>query len=219
MSIHIAMLPSNEALQPTSGLLKLAALAIIDALAAELWRYTATHFSFCMQMRFLTPDWHRGNLSDEEADRIEAQYAAHRAAFAQSAPGPLRAIVSGPSLHDALVESVEVNRSQRTVVLRLLAGDQQRGYFGRKITYEDVGLERLDAHALAVIARDPESELLSDEVDALGPGLYSHALLFWPYYREILLRFKRIQVSDAARPDRARVPLRDRYSESGIAAV
>ena len=170
-------------------------------------------------MRFLTSDWHRGNLTDEEADRVEAQYVAHRAAFAQSASGPLREIASGPSLHDALVESVEVNRSKRTVVLRLLAGDQQRGYFERKITYEGVDLDHLDTQALAVIARDPASELLHDEVDALGSGLYSHDLLFWPHYREILFRFDRIQVTDAARTDRARSPLTDRYCESGVAAV
>ncbi|HSQ31342.1 MAG TPA: hypothetical protein VLN49_15915 [Gemmatimonadaceae bacterium] len=170
-------------------------------------------------MRFLTPDWHRGELTDEEADRVEAQYAAHRAAFAQSAPGPLREIASGSSLHDAIVVSVEVTRSTRTVVLRLLAGDQQRGYFERKITYEGVELDHLDTQALAAIARDPASELLSDELDALGSGLYSHDLLFWPHYREILFRFDRIQVSDAPRIDRTRHPVADRYSESGVAAV
>ena len=170
-------------------------------------------------MRFLTPEWHRGDLPDEEADRVATQYAAHRAAFAQSVSGPLREIASGPSLHDALVVSVEVNRSKRTVVLRLLAGDQQRGYFERTIRYEAVDLDRLDTQLLAVIARDPASELLYDEVDALGSGLYSHNLLFWPQYREILLRFARIQVSDAARFDRTRLPLADRYSESGVAAV
>jgi hypothetical protein len=170
-------------------------------------------------MRFLTSDWHRGNLTDEEADRVGAQYAAHRAAFAESASGPLKEIASGPSLHDALVVSVEVKRSERTVVLRLLAGDQQRGYFERTITYQGVDLDHLDTQTLAAIARDPASELLYDEVDALGSGLYSHDLLFWPHYREILFRFYRIQVSDVARTVRSWPPLADRYSESGVAAV
>lgn len=170
-------------------------------------------------MRFLTPDWHRGNLTDEETDHVEAQYAAHRAAFARSVSGPLREIASGPSLHDALIVYVEVNRTTRAVVLRLLAGDQQRGYFERTIKYEGVDLDNLDTRSLAVIARDPASQLLYDEVDALGSGLYSHDLLFWPQYREILLRFARIEVSDAPRLDRTRLPLADRYSESGVAAV
>ena len=170
-------------------------------------------------MRFLTPDWHRGNLTDEEAERVEAQYAAHRAALAQSASGPLREIASGPSLHDALVVSVEVNRSTRTVVLQLIAGDRQRGYFERKITYEGVDPDHLDTQTLAIIARDPATELLYDEVDRLESGSYSHDLLFWPHYREVLFRFDRIQVSDAPRTDRKRPPLPDRYSESGVAAV
>jgi hypothetical protein len=101
----------------------------------------------------------------------------------------------------------------------LLAGDQQRGYFERTIRYEGVDFEHLDTQSLAVIARDPASELLYDEFDALGSGLYSHDLLFWPQYREILLRFARIQVFDAAQMDRILLPLADRYSESSVAAV
>lgn len=170
-------------------------------------------------MRFLTPAWHRGDLTDDEAERVAAQYSTHRAEFAASVSGPLKDLAAGPYLHDALVVHADVNRSTRTVVLRLLVGDQQRGYFERTMRYEDVDLEQLSTQSLAVIARDPATELLYDEVDAIERGRYSHTFLFWPNYRELSFHFARVHVSDIARADRTLPPLPDRYSEAGVAAV
>jgi hypothetical protein len=170
-------------------------------------------------MRFLTAAWHRGQLSDDEVDDVEARFASHRAAFAQSTTGALHDLAVGRSLHDALVEAVEVNRSMRSVSLHLLARDRLRGYVERTIVYRGVDLQHLDTAALASIVRDPASELLVDELHSLDAGVYAHGLLFWPHYREMSFRFAHVHMADDARTDRVRRPIADRPVESDSAAV
>lgn len=170
-------------------------------------------------MRFLTPDWHRGELSDDEATRAETAFEVHQAALAAAASEPIRELATGRSLHDALVVSVTVDRSRHRIDLVLLAGDQQRGYFERRITYDEVALDRVDTTVLATIARDPRTELLYTELDRGETGLYSHSLLFWPHYREVALPFARVQVFDQPVAARILPDVPDRYSDSYVAAV
>src|SRR3954463_326227 len=106
-------------------------------------------------MRFLTPDWHRGELTDDEARSAETAFEMHHAAFATADSEGIRELAAGQSLHDALVVSVTVDRSRHRIDLVLLAGDQQRGYFERRIMYDEAALDWVDTTLLATIARDP----------------------------------------------------------------
>lgn len=183
------------------------------------WGVIQHHIPLRRKMRFLTPDWHRGILTDEEAESVEAAFSAHQHAFAASVTGALRELAIGPSLHDARIVSVSVARPAHAVVLRLRAGDQQRGYFDRTVTYEGVELKTLDVATLATIARDPASELLADEIDLAESGRYSHSLLFWPHYREIVIEFTSARISDTLQSDRTLRTSADRYSDSNAPAV
>ena len=170
-------------------------------------------------MRYFTPAWHRGDLTDEEFEAVPERYAIAVATMCETAPEAIAKLVAGPSLHDALVISASVDRRRRQVTLRLRAGDLQRGYFDREMVYDGVRIEHLDTDTFARIARDPSSELLYDEVDREVLGPWTHRLLFWPDYRELELVFDAIRFSDRPQGDRT-VPLaKDRYSESVTPAV
>jgi hypothetical protein len=170
-------------------------------------------------MRFFTPEWHRGELSDAESDAVIASYGAHVHAFARSASEQASKLANGPSLHDALVESAQLDFRRRRLHLHLVAGDRQRGYFLRKIVYDGVRTDLLTSSPLAVVANDPRSELLYDELDIASENSYSHRYLFWPEYREVEVVFEQVRISDEAREDRSVHAMTSRYSEFGAPAA
>src|SRR5689334_16982704 len=100
-------------------------------------------------MKFFTPEWHGGDMPDEEADRVPLRYQEHLASVAHSFPPSVRGLARELNLHDALVELVTVNAPAREVELHLRCGDLQAGYFSLRLRYQGVQADRLDQAALA----------------------------------------------------------------------
>jgi hypothetical protein len=123
-------------------------------------------------MKFFTPEWASGQLSDDEFDAAPSQYSVHLANL--QLPGEAEAL-SRTNLHDALV--VAVRSSADALALVLVTGDLQRGYFETTIIY--TGSERSSV-TLSLLERsvgNTEVEVIADEVDR-GEGHFLHRLLF-----------------------------------------
>jgi len=57
-------------------------------------------------MRYFTRGWANGELSDEEAERVEDAYRARLSAIVPRLPTALRRLVEDVCLHDGVMESV-----------------------------------------------------------------------------------------------------------------
>ena len=169
-------------------------------------------------MQFFTPEWHEGEVSDDEFEAVPVRYAAHIAALAPNVPPAVRELAVGRSLHDGTFGRVIVDRRRRRVTLELRVGDQQVGYADLQLIYEEVDLTRLETATLRAAVDDSESELLYDEVDQEGEGRFVHRVLFFPY-REVDIAFGVLHLSTQTRPDRHSARPAPTYIEKGAPAV
>ncbi len=165
-------------------------------------------------MRFLTREWHGGAQPDDEAERTVDAYRRHLAAILPHLPRALRELSQDTNLHDGLIRSVEVDTAASEAKIGLRCGDRETGYFDLTLSYHGVRIDLLDRAALAIIARDPRTEALHDEVDVVDDGVFVHRLLFWPYYREIHVVFSSLSIASMPRPYRLVDAMPDRYLES-----
>jgi hypothetical protein len=168
-------------------------------------------------VRFFTPQWHSGDLPDDEAEAVPTRYAKHIAAIEPRLPATLRELAIGPSLHDAKFGECRLDHRRRRVSLMLRCGDQQDGYSDRQFIYDGVDLARVDRAALASAVEDPETEILYDEVDVTD-SRFIHRILFWPY-REVQFTFENLQLNSQPRPNRTAELDEARYIEMGAPAV
>jgi hypothetical protein len=141
-------------------------------------------------------------MSDGAAARVEAEYQQHRAEVLPRLPGPLRALAQDINIHDGLIRAIEIDAPARELRLALVCGDLEVGYFDLDLSYHGVRIDLVDRKVLGVIARDPETEVLYDEVDAWDEGVFVHRLLFWPHYRETDIVFKGLSMTRTSRLDR-----------------
>jgi hypothetical protein len=169
-------------------------------------------------VKFFTPEWTRGDVSDEESDAIVERYAAHLAVLAPTLPPALQALAYDPALHDAIFGEGTVDHRRRRLVLAVRCGDQQMGYEDREMVYDGVDLSRLDQGALAAAVADPKTELLYDEIDRGEAGAFVHRILFWPT-RVIEIVFEEFRMRSEPRPDRHTGLARPRYVEIGAHVV
>jgi hypothetical protein len=88
------------------------------------------------------------------------------------------------------------------------------GYFDLDLSYHGVRIDLVDRKVLGVIARDPETEVLYDEVDVWDAGVFVHRLLFWPHYRETDIVFEGLSITRTSRLDRRVEARSDRYAET-----
>ena len=168
-------------------------------------------------MRFFTPEWHGGDITEAESDAVLAAYQRHVAEILPQLHATVRVLARELALHDARVRRVVVDRPGGEVRVELRCGDRQAGYYDLDLVYLDAVVDARDATELAAAARDPRSELLYDEVDVIdgaGEAAYLHRMLFWPY-RDVEIMFRALSLRLAPRADRS-VPLfADRYVEAG----
>ncbi len=152
-------------------------------------------------MRYFTPAWLSGDLSDDEYDAVLARYRAHLAAIEPQLPAAVRALATEVNLHDGRIRQVALDRRNRTLRLALRCGDLQAGYFDLELEYQGVLLDRLDVETLRAIALDPTSEALYDEVDVLDEEAFTHAIIFWSEQyrwldcREVTVAFHGLEIA------------------------
>ena len=137
-------------------------------------------------LKFFTAEWHTGELSDEEADRIPIEYESHIGALRPSLPGDALRLTHEITLHDGLIRRVEHRSGVFEMVVR--AGDQQTGYFDARLLYGGAEIAPPDKAFLESAVGHREVELLYDEFDSGATGSWIHRILFWPY-REVSVQF------------------------------
>jgi hypothetical protein len=164
-------------------------------------------------MRFFTPEWHEAELPQADTDATFAAYERHLEAIWPRLHATVRVLAGGLPLQNALIRRVVLDRAAHELRLELRAGDEETGFFDADLTYLAAIVDAADVQRLAEAARDPDSELLYDELD-LGGDSYIHRLLFWPY-RECEVLFDALALRIAPRAD-LDVPLfSDRFVEPG----
>jgi hypothetical protein len=164
-------------------------------------------------MRFFTPEWHEAELPQAETDAVFAAYDRHLETIWPRLHATLRLLAGALPLQNAVIRRVVLDRAARELRVELRAGDEETGYFDADLTYLAAIVDAADVQRLADAARDPESELLYDELD-LGGDSYIHRFLFWPY-RECEVLFDALALRVAPRAD-LDVPLfGDRFVEAG----
>ncbi len=153
-------------------------------------------------MRFLTREWHAGDLSDEEADALETAHAEHLATTLSQVSQQLLAFHTSVSIHDGMLQSAALDHRDATLRILLRCGDQLDGYRDVALTYLGIDASLLDVALLALIANDPHSEALFVEIDQVEDASYVHRWLWWPFSREVHIPFRDLTFSIQSHPGR-----------------
>ena len=158
-------------------------------------------------MKYFTKEWASGKLDDVRHERARSDYWKRLNEISDEMPAPLKKLSNSISLHDALINRVSIDRTQSLLIVNLVAGDVQEGYFNLTLTYHDVQWEQLDLKKLSSAARDRRTELLYDEIDVLKSGRFSHNILMSGDYEgdkyfDLEFLFSEVDVSRSRRDGR-----------------
>lgn len=126
-------------------------------------------------MEHFTRAWALGDLSDDEADKVVDAY---RAYIDTLDPGSaVCRFAKTIGLNDAYVDRAIA--ASRGIRLRLLTGDQQRGYWHTEITYKNASVV-FGQDALAQAVQNRPTEIWYDEFAGVGAEMVHRFLLVQP---------------------------------------
>lgn len=145
-------------------------------------------------MNYFSRDWVIGDVTEEDSEAVIAAYECHVASLLSHLPLPIRELAESINLHDSLFRKVVLDHRTATLRLELRCGDNQIGYSDVNLVYYGVHLSPEENVLLANLARNPETEVLYDEVDLGKPGWYLHRILFWPSYDELAFSFQKLEL-------------------------
>jgi Protein of unknown function (DUF4085) len=154
-------------------------------------------------MKYFLDGWISGNHTDEQSSAVREAYWARIEEIKPHLSPEVRELTTNINLHDGLIRHIALDRAAQCLSISLRCGDLQVDYFDVDLVYADVESNLLDMRKLQVIATDPASELLYDEIDLGRSGRFVHRILFWPKpLRELEVVFRGLQVSIRRQPDR-----------------
>jgi hypothetical protein len=137
-------------------------------------------------MRFFTPEWFSGDMTDTEYELTIQKYVDHLALVRKELPSRLIEFVDNTSLHDALVRRAILRDT--TFQIELRAGDLQRGYSDLTLFYGGV-VAVVGRPSVMDIIDDELPEIIEDEIDIVDLGVFEHRLLF-ASNGEIMIQFR-----------------------------
>lgn len=140
-------------------------------------------------MKFFTKKWHKGEYGDLKSERVVEKYEQHRKKILNRFPKKFINFCTTENLHDSLISSCAIDISNKTLLLDLICGDNQRGYFKIQLSYSDVDLKGFDLPEIRRLVEENRTELINDEIDIFKEH-FIHRMLFWPQYIEIKVCFK-----------------------------
>ncbi len=146
-------------------------------------------------MKFFTPEWATGELTDEEFESTEDRYSDYLSDL--NLPAKVLSLAKA-DLHDGLME--RVHEAAGTLTVTLVCGDLQRGYFETTITYEDPLAWGANVTLPQFAAKGSDLEVIEHEVDRLDSG-FVHRILF-SSYEETEIAFSSASVSQRFRESR-----------------
>lgn len=126
-------------------------------------------------MEHFTRAWALGDLSDDEADNVADAYRAYIDTLDPDSAVWRFATTIG--LNDAFVD--RANTASGDIRLRLLTGDQQRGYRHTEITYKNAAVV-FGQEALALAVQNRPTEIWYDEFAGVGTDMVHRFLLVQP---------------------------------------
>jgi hypothetical protein len=145
-------------------------------------------------MRWFDRDYATGGLSDDEWSVRQADFAVHLETIRPHLADGAEQLLSSVHLHDGQVAAWTYEPG-RSFVIRVLAGDLQRGYEWITLTYGDATLVDTDESDLRRwwSADAIPNEIIQEEVDCVGDDGYEHRMLLWPD-GDVCLRFRALTI-------------------------
>lgn len=126
-------------------------------------------------MRFFTPEWMNGELSDEESEQVVVDYRSHLRSLRLDTR--VRHLANGVNLHDGRLLDIRMDSNVGSLSIRIRCGDNQHGYQDQFIEYQKVSVDRQSLETLQNAKGPPFDEIVYDEVDRFENG-YEHRMLF-----------------------------------------
>ncbi|MFA4893101.1 hypothetical protein [Brevundimonas sp.] len=157
-------------------------------------------------MEHFTRAWALGDLSDDEAAKVESAYRTYIDTLDHGSA--VRQFATTIGLNDALVDRAIIDSGN--VRLRLLTGDQQRGYWHTEITYKNARIV-FGQDALAQAVQNRPTEIWYDEFSGGEPEMVHRFLLVQPSGTEdrgeVRIEFTDLKFSETPAQDRHLPPL------------
>lgn len=157
-------------------------------------------------MEHFTRAWALGDLSDVEAAKVESAYRAYIDALDQGSAVWRFATTIG--LNDALVDRASTDSGD--IRLRLLTGDQQRGYWHTEITYKNARVV-VGHDALSQAVQNRPTEIWYDEFSGVEAEMVHRFLLVQPNGTEdrgeVHIQFTGLEFSETPAQGRELPPL------------
>ncbi len=126
-------------------------------------------------MQFFTRAWAMGEFSDEAYESVIENYQASIAALDEG--DAVRRFATSVSLNDAWIDRVEF--AANDIILMLLTGDLQRGYWHTKLIYQNARVTT-GAEALELATKDRPTEIWQDEFVRIDAHMEHRFLLVAP---------------------------------------
>lgn len=157
-------------------------------------------------MDYFTRAWALGDVPDDEADKVESAYRAYIDALDQGSAVWRFATTIG--LNDAFVD--RAIRNSGDIRLRLLTGNQQRGYWHTEITYKNARVA-FGHDALAQAVQNRPTEIWYDEFSGVGAEMVHRFLLVQPNGTEdrgeVHIEFRDLEFTETPAQGRELPPL------------
>lgn len=144
-------------------------------------------------MKYFTKEWCFGEMTDEQCDATLNRYKKYIDQIYISLPFVLKVLAKNTPFHDGIVNSIEIQEDNLTLIG--IFGDLEIGYFKLKIVYKKTNIETNNRSFFSIFNKEL-LEILSDEIEILPDGYYSHKLLF-SSKKEFEITFKDVEIEIA----------------------
>jgi len=143
-------------------------------------------------MKYFTKDWCYSNLNDHEIEKRLKDYRTYISSIYKKLPFVLKVLVQNINVHDGRLKSVCFVQDKKLLSLNGIFGDLESGYFFLEIKYLKVS--NPDVDLLTSVFSNQETVILSDELELLTEGLFSHRM-FFSTKQDVDIQFNDIEIT------------------------
>lgn len=145
-------------------------------------------------MKYLTGEWHQGDLSEKDCAKVSRAYDERLASIANNLPPKLYELARNRGPLNGVIRRAVAERDLDFLILEMIIDDPVDGPRDVEITYLGIRWDWIDIEALARRARDPGTRILRHEVDMVSRLEFEHSFLFSPQ-DHVTIRFSDVAVS------------------------
>ena len=125
-------------------------------------------------MKYFTKEWCFSEIEDDEIENRLRLYNDYINGIYSKIPFTLKLLTRHINFHDGKIRNIAFSEPEQSLKLSGIFGDKQSGYFFLELNY--LTTKRFDINNL-LGSCDKEIEILSDELEALDDGAFSHKIL------------------------------------------